>query len=70
MAGGETSGQTYISSVLALLPGADDWTPVASLPRPLRDPRASIVGGRLRVTGGRDDVDSYRSEVMVHEIVV
>ena len=68
VAGGYTSGRT--SSVLILLPGAEDWTPLASLPRRLSYAQASIVGGRLRVTGGRDDGDSYRSEVMAHEIVV
>ena len=61
VAGGYTSRLT--SSVLILLPRAEDWTDLVSLPRPLGSARASIVGGRLRVTGGRDDVDSYRSEV-------
>ena len=69
VAGGETSG-FYISSVLALLPGAADWTDLASLPRPLFAAQASIVGGRLRLTGGRDPRGFYRSEVMTHEIVV
>ena len=67
VAGGYSSGRT--SSVLILLPGAEDWTSLASLPRPLGGAQASIVGGRLRVTGGRDG-SSYRSEVMAHEIVV
>ena len=57
-------GEGYISSVLTLLPGAADWTPLASLPRPLDNARASIVGGRLRLVGGRDDGSSYRSEVL------
>ena len=69
MAGGITS-PGYTSSVLTLLPGAEDWTSLASLPRPLYAARASIVGGRLRLTGGREGVVSYRSEVMAHEIVV
>ena len=56
------AGGDYISSVLTLLPGAEEWTPLASLPRALLDARASIVGGRLRVTGGWDG-GSYRSEV-------
>ena len=68
VAGGSTSGWT--SSVLILLPGAEDWTDLASLPQPLYAAQASIVGGRLRVTGGRDSSSSYRSEVMDHEIVV
>ena len=66
VAGGGVSGLT--SSVLTLLPGAEDWTSLASLPRPLVYAQASILGGRLRMTGGRDG-DSYRSEVMDHEIV-
>ena len=69
MAGGY-DGSNFLSSVLTLLPGAEDWTDLASLPRPLAYARASIVGGRLRVTGGRDDGDSFRSEVMAHEILV
>ena len=68
VAGGITSSG-YTSSVLTLLPGAEDWTSLISLPRPFVAARASIVGGRLRVTGGNDD-SSYRSEVMAHEIVV
>ena len=67
VAGGETLlGGT--SSVLILVPGAEDWTNLASLP-PLWGARASIVGGRLRVTGGGEG-SSSRSEVMAHEIVV
>ena len=67
VAGGTTSGWT--SSVLILLPGAEDWTDLASLPRPLGHAQASIVGGRLRVTGGWDG-SSSRSEVMAQEILV
>ena len=70
MAGGLISGSgSYTSSVLTLLPGAEDWTDLASLPRPLYGAQASIVGGRLRVTGGYDG-GSFRSEVMALEIVV
>merc|ERR1712181_182707 len=54
----------YTSSVLTLLPGAENWTPLDSLPRLLYGARASIVGGRLRVTGGRKGGYSYRSEVI------
>jgi len=61
VAGGYTSSRT--SSVLTLLPGAEDWTPLASLPRPMPYAQASIVGGRLRVTGGHDG-GSFRSEVL------
>ena len=65
VAGGEAEdGSDYLSSVLTLLPGAAAWTPLASLPRALYDARASIVGGRLRVTGGYGG-GSYRSEVTI-----
>ena len=49
---GGVDGSNYLSSVLTLLPGATAWTPLASLPIGLLYARASIVGGRLRVTGG------------------
>ena len=62
VAGGYTSGVT--SSVLTLLPGAADWTPLDSLPRPLGYAQASIVGGRLRVNGGNGP-GSFGSEVMI-----
>ena len=64
MAGGN-DGSNFLSSVLTLLPGAEDWTSLASLPRPLDGARASIVGGRLRVTGGYGG-GSHRSEVSYH----
>ena len=41
-----------LSSVVTLLPGAEDWTPLASLPRPVSSARASVVRGRIRLTGG------------------
>ena len=69
VAGGE-EGFDRLPSVLTLPPGASAWTPLASLPRSLYGAKASIVGGKLRVTGGEDDGYSYRSEVMAHEIVV
>ena len=64
MAGG-ISSSGFTSSVLALLPGAEDWTSLDSLPRRLFDARASIVRGRLRMTGGYDG-GSSRSEVSYH----
>ena len=70
VAGGRDNDGNYLSSVLTLLPDATAWTPLAFLPRGLWGARASIVGGRLRVTGGEDNGYSYRSEVMAHEIVV
>ena len=62
---GGADGSNYLSSVLTLFPGAEDWTPLASLPRPLHGAQASIVGGRLRMTGGYDG-GSSRSEVSYH----
>ena len=64
VAGGREDGFNYLSSVLTLLPGAPAWTPLASLPRALSGARASIVGGKMRVTGGSDG-GTYRSEVMI-----
>ena len=67
---GGFDGSNYLSSVLTLLPGATAWTPLASLPRPrgLWGARASIVGGRLRVNGGRDGGTlPFRSEVMIEK---
>ena len=49
--------------MLTLLPGASVWTALAPLPRSLYGAGALFVGGRLRLTGGRDDGGSYRSEV-------
>ena len=52
---------SYTSSVVTLLPGGPAWTPLASLPQPLGNAQASIVGGRVRVvTGGYSG-----SEVMI-----
>ena len=47
-----TGTWNFLESVLTLHPGATAWTPLASLPRSLLAARASVVGGRLRVTGG------------------
>ena len=55
VAGGLTykdSLSNRLSSVLTLLPESTAWTPLASLPRALTAPRASVVGGKIRVTGG------------------
>ena len=49
--------------MLTLLPGSGAWTALAALPRSLYGAGALLVGGRLRLTGGRDDGGSYRSEV-------
>ena len=64
VAGGWDDEGNDLSSVLTLLPGAPAWTPLASLPRELSSARASIVGGKMRVTGGRDDGGARRTEVM------
>ena len=69
VAGGKDGSNNYLSSMLTLLPGATAWTPLASLPRPLDRARASIVGGRIRVTGGEDG-GSPRSEVMSFHLKV
>ena len=65
VAGGATDGwNNYLSSVLILLPGAPDWTPLAYLPGKLVGAGASIVGGKIRVTGGYEG-GARRSEVMI-----
>ena len=64
VAGGREYGFNYLSSVLTLLPGAPAWTPLASLPRALSEARASVVGGKMRVTGGYEG-GARRSEVMI-----
>jgi len=68
VAGGSGSdGSIDLSSVLTLLPGAQAWTPLASLPRPLSGVRASIVAGKIRMNGGLDDGFSVRSEVLEYQ---
>ena len=55
VAGGGTGGgstETFVNSVLALLPSASQWTALASLPRPLYRPKASIVSNRLWLACG------------------
>ena len=64
VAGGSDESNNLLSSVLTLLPGAAAWTPLASLARALYGAQASVVGGRLRVTGGYDG-SSVRSEVTI-----
>ena len=60
---GGNNGSVNLASMLTLLPGVESWTSLSPLPRALYGARALIVGGRLRLTGGRDDGGSYRSEV-------
>ena len=55
-----------VSSVVTLLPEATAWTPLASLPFSLWHAKASIVGGRIRVTGGWDE-SSQVSEVEIEK---
>ena len=56
------------ATVLTLLQEAGStWTPLVSLPRTLEGVRASVVGGKIRVTGGLDEQSSIRSEVMVKQ---
>jgi len=63
---GGSDGSKWLNSVLTLLPGAQAWTPLASLPRVLLYSDASIVGGKMRVTGGWEG-SSYRSEVLEYQ---
>ena len=71
MAGGigPGPGDTPLASVVTLLPGAEVWTPLASLPRGLAFVHASVVGETLRLTGGQDDANSPRAEV-IHELLL
>ena len=59
--GGRDAANNYFSSVVTLHPGAPAWVPLASLPRALVGARASVVSGKMRVTGGYYG----RSEVMI-----
>ena len=60
-------GGAHLSSVLMLLPGAEAWVPLPPLPRKLVFSRASIVGNRLRVTGGFNmDDAAFRTEVRIN----
>ena len=63
VAGGFGLGDT-LSSVVTLLRGGLEWKSRTSLPRSLRGARASIVAGKMRLTGGYDG-SSYRSEVSI-----
>ena len=67
VAGGHEGSHTS-SSVLMLLHGASSWTPVASLPGILYQARASVVGGNMRVTGGRPGPPGGNTEVRVGEL--
>ena len=53
--------------MVTLFPGEAAWTELASLPRSLYAPRASLVGRRMRVTGGRSTGGrrDYRAEVIM-----
>ena len=73
VAGGYTPSYSHTDTVLSLLPGATSWTSLASLPLRLWTPRASVVGGKMRVVGGYCSYGScsssnsryyYRTEVM------
>ena len=64
IAGGYVSGSVS-ASALTLLPGASSWTTISSLPRALYHAKASIVGGKIRVSGGRDDNNIYKAEVIL-----
>ena len=64
IAEGSTSLSDDTSSVLTLLSKASAWTSLAALPRPLFGTRASIVGGKMRLTGSLGG-GYYRSEVII-----
>ena len=61
---GGWDGSNLLSSVVTLLPGATTWTLLASLPRPVIGARASLVRGRIRLTGGWTG-SSYVSQVTI-----
>ena len=71
VAGGSYGGREYTSSVVSLAPGATAWVEKQSLPRALFVPRASLVGGKMRLVGGRiktedpDDYRGFRDEVTI-----
>ena len=71
MAGGigPGPGDTPLASVVTLLPGAEVWTPLASLPRALYGVQALVIGETLWLFGGRDDANSSRSEV-IYELLL
>ena len=62
VAGGNDATENLFSSVFTLIRGATSWTTLASLPRALQQPKASVVGGMLRLIGGFDG-SFFRSEV-------
>lgn len=62
IAGGYAPGIGYSSSVVILLSNAPAWTFLTSLSRPLHGARASIVAGKMRLSGGYDG-NYFRSEV-------
>ena len=75
MAGGNIGDRgngigTTTSSVLILSDEATTWVSIASLPRPLRNAQASVVGGKLRLNGGQDPDHAFRSEVIRNHLPV
>ena len=62
------AGGDGLSSVVTLLPGALAWTPLASLPSGLSAARASIIKGKMRLSGGYHS--SYRSEVIFASLTI
>ena len=58
--------------MVTLIPGETAWTEKASLPRSLYAPRASLVGGKMRLTGGRstDGQRDYRDKVTISHFLV
>ena len=68
VAGGAAQGKTT-KFVATLLPGARAWTDLAPLPAALNDARASIVGGRFRVTGGQGHGNTVIGSEVIRVIV-
>ena len=62
---GGWDGSNRLSSVVTLLPGATTWTPLASLPRPVSVAKASLVKGRVRLSGGYLGYLGYSSQVTI-----
>ena len=70
MAGGAGDFWNPYDDVLKLVPGTSGstWTHLQNLPRPLWGAKASVVGGKMRITGGQVSLlenyyRTYRTEV-------
>ena len=71
VAGGSGDEGDPYDDVLKLVAGSSSWTPLSNLPRPIWGAKASIVGGRLRLTGGQASLlenGNYRTEVCPYRL--